>query len=249
MTQPNLLHRVILATALAATAAAPAWAQEPTETHSSHEQNVGVVTGALMGAAIGGPPGALVGAFGGSLVGRDMGRKHELDKSRQQVAQLQAELNQQLALTAELRAREQARKEASARRVQVASAAPVALETQPDVAAAVENGLTLSLQFRTNSAALEPEYRDQLQRLAGVLQALPQTAVQVQGFADRRGSEQDNLKLSQRRADVVRDALVQDGIDASRIHCTGHGEDKPLSAATDADSLAFERRVLIRFHR
>jgi len=249
MTQPSLLHRVALATALAAVAAAPAWADDSTETHSSHEQNVGVITGALMGAAIGGPPGALVGAFGGSLVGRDMGRKHELAKSREQVAQLQAELAQQRVLTAQLRAREQAQQEASAQRVQVASAAPVALETRPDVAAAVENGLMLSLQFRTDSAALEPEYRDQLQSLAGVLQALPQTQVEVQGFADRRGAEPFNLKLSQRRADVVRDALVQDGIDAARIHCVGHGEDKPLSSATDPDSLAFERRVLIRFHR
>jgi len=247
MTQPSLLHRVALATALAAVAAAPAWADEPAETHSSHEQNVGVVTGALIGAAVGGPPGALVGAFGGSLGGRDMGHRHELKQSREEVARLQAALKREQALTAQLRTREQT--EAKARAVQVASIAPVALGSSPDVAAAVERGLVLSLQFRTDSAALEPEYRDQLQSLAGVLQALPQTQVEVQGFADRRGAEPFNLKLSQRRADVVRDALVQDGIDAARIHCIGHGEDKPLSSATDPDSLAFERRVLIRFHR
>jgi len=68
-----------------------------------------------------------------------------------------------------------------------------------------------------------------LDEIAAALQADPSvTDVDITGYTDRLGSEQYNLKLSERRANAVRDYLVSKGIDGNRLKAYGKGEANPL---------------------
>lgn len=94
--------------------------------------------------------------------------------------------------------------------------------------------------FDSNSSMLKPGAYTEIDRVAGVLNKYPQTTIQVAGHTDSRGSEQYNLELSQRRADSVKNALVQRGVDPMRIQTYGYGESQPISSSD-----AINRRVEI----
>lgn len=68
-----------------------------------------------------------------------------------------------------------------------------------------------------------------LDEIASALQADPSiTDVDITGYTDRLGSERYNLKLSERRANSVRDYLVSKGVDGNRLKAYGKGEANPL---------------------
>ena len=68
-----------------------------------------------------------------------------------------------------------------------------------------------------------------LDEIAAALQADPSvTDVDITGYTDRLGSEKYNLKLSERRANAVRDYLVSKGVDGNRLKAYGKGEANPL---------------------
>ncbi|MFV0437121.1 MAG: OmpA family protein [Desulfopila sp.] len=94
--------------------------------------------------------------------------------------------------------------------------------------------------FDTNSASLKAGAYNEIDRVASVLNKYPQTSIQVAGHTDSSGSEQYNMQLSQRRADAVKNALVQRGVDPARIQSYGYGESQPISS-----SAAMNRRVEI----
>lgn len=87
--------------------------------------------------------------------------------------------------------------------------------------------------FEFDSATLrQPQPR--LDEIAAALQADPSiTDVDISGHADRLGSEQYNLKLSQRRADAVRAYLIGKGIDGGRLKAYGRGESQPIVTCTN----------------
>lgn len=94
--------------------------------------------------------------------------------------------------------------------------------------------------FDTNSSSLKPGAYTEIDRVASVLNKYPNTRIQVAGHTDSRGSEQSNLDLSQRRADSVKNALAQRGVDPMRIQTIGYGESQPISSSD-----AMNRRVEI----
>ena len=78
-----------------------------------------------------------------------------------------------------------------------------------------------------------------LDDIASVLQAHPEVSnVQITGYTDRLGSQQYNLKLSQRRADAVKTYLVKKGIDGSRLSTVGKGEDNPIVQCSEKNRAA-----------
>ncbi|NML13619.1 OmpA family protein [Azohydromonas caseinilytica] len=97
-------------------------------------------------------------------------------------------------------------------------------------AAADAAALALPVRFGFNSAVIEPAARRQLDALAQGIRLLPpERAVRIEGHTDAVGGEDYNERLSQRRAQAVRQYLVaQHGIDPVRLHAVGLGELAPL---------------------
>jgi len=96
------------------------------------------------------------------------------------------------------------------------------------------------LFFDVNSATIKTGGYSELDRVANVLNQYPQTMIRVEGHTDQTGSEQYNLQLSERRANAVKNALSQKGIDPGRISAVGMGECCPVSSDNAAN-----RRVSI----
>lgn len=84
--------------------------------------------------------------------------------------------------------------------------------------------------FNHDSAVLLPGGYTEISRIAGVLNKYPQTQIEVGGHTDTTGSEQYNQQLSQRRAETVKNALTQQGINPARIRTIGYGESRPISS-------------------
>ena len=84
--------------------------------------------------------------------------------------------------------------------------------------------------FGRNEAVLRPEGRRALDELAQVLREHPERNVLIEGFTDEGGGDDLNRRLSTRRANAVRNALVLSGIDAQRIVARGMGNAFPLVA-------------------
>jgi OmpA-OmpF porin, OOP family len=99
------------------------------------------------------------------------------------------------------------------------------------------------LKFEFDKAELRPEDRELLSRVAGILLSSQNYTVSVNGHTDDVGSDTYNQKLSERRAQAVRDYLVKAGLSPEILSVTGHGKSLPLiRSATDA-ARAKNRRV------
>ena len=79
------------------------------------------------------------------------------------------------------------------------------------------------LTFAPGSPHLSTESQDQINTVASIMRAYPKVSVKVEGFSDNAGSPVTNLKLSQERANSVKQALVGAGIKSSRIKAVGGG--------------------------
>lgn len=115
------------------------------------------------------------------------------------------------------------------------------IEQQP----AARPALSLLVQFAFDSTDVEPESRQALQNLAQALQspALAGSRFGIEGHTDAKGRRDYNLRLSQRRADAVRDLLARHGVDAARLQAVGKGAEEPADPA-DPFSAA-NRRVRV----
>lgn len=105
---------------------------------------------------------------------------------------------------------------------------------------------SFTLVFESGSAVeLAPEFKTVLDRLLAAVARYPAPEVIVIGHTDRVGSVEDNDRLSIRRAETVRDKLVQAGVAASMISIAGRGEREPALATADEVDQAENRRVEI----
>jgi OOP family OmpA-OmpF porin len=105
--------------------------------------------------------------------------------------------------------------------------------------------ITLDVKFDFDKAVVKPQYRAEVQKAADFLSAHPGSSAVVEGHTDSRGADDYNLRLSQRRADAVRDYLVsQFGVNASRVQAVGYGESRPI-ATNDTDAGRAENRRVV----
>lgn len=99
--------------------------------------------------------------------------------------------------------------------------------------------------FPPGRATLLPEALANLDRVVEFVGTDPARRVRIEGHTDNRGGANLNQVLSQRRAEAVRDALVQRGVDAGRIAVVGLGADRPVATNDTAAGRARNRRVEI----
>ena len=97
--------------------------------------------------------------------------------------------------------------------------------------------------FRTGRSRIQARSYRLLNTVAQVLTDFPGMTVEIQGHTDNRGSDQFNLRLSQQRADSVRQYLVGQGIDAGRLTARGFGETRPVETNRTAEGRSINRRV------
>jgi len=130
--------------------------------------------------------------------------------------------------------------EARSARLEVALAALSAKKT--------DRGMVITLNdvlFGTDLSRLTAEGIRNVQKLATLLQDEPQRKVLVEGFTDSTGSASHNQALSERRANAVRNALLDLGVAPDRIAVRGYGEELAVAANTTAANRQLNRRVEI----
>ena len=99
--------------------------------------------------------------------------------------------------------------------------------------------------FDFNKAHLRPEGEAKVDHAVRLMQENPSMRVVVEGHTDSVGSDEYNQKLSEKRAEAVRDRMVQQGISASRITTRGMGKAAPVASNKSAAGRAENRRVEI----
>ncbi|WP_270087842.1 OmpA family protein [Sphingobacterium sp. SYP-B4668] len=103
---------------------------------------------------------------------------------------------------------------------------------------------TTGILFETASASIKPESAGVLRSIASVLEQDPAISLNVVGHTDGIGDEGSNLSLSTRRAEAVKDWLVNKaGVSNERLKTEGKGETEPVSENSTASGRAQNRRV------
>ena len=113
------------------------------------------------------------------------------------------------------------------------------------VPAATAGTVLEGVSFVSGSAELTLESVTVLIDLAASLKAEPTTRIEIRGHTDSTGEAEANRVLSQRRAEAVRNSLVQMGVAADRLTAVGYGEDFPRDNNATAEGRANNRRVEI----
>ena len=102
----------------------------------------------------------------------------------------------------------------------------------------------LDVKFAFDSAAVTPDSQDDIGAVADFMSQFPSTTTVVEGYTDSTGPEAYNQILSERRANAVRDVLVNGyGISGSRVGAVGYGESNPIADNATREGRAMNRRV------
>lgn len=226
---------------------AVALAGEPTK--APPQEPVGFITGGIIGAFAGGPIGAVVGAGLGTWLGNRVHRAAQAGPAEAKVVVLESDNAQMQIQMAELQTQKidltKTNLTLTSRIAELSHSIEAAQNAKDEVAgeeaAKILDGLEGDVLFRTGSYDVTPEMAQAITVLANAVAKSPALKVRVDGYADPRGSDSGNLKLSQQRADAVRDLFVAAGVSEDSLEINAYG--KTQSAAADIDGYALERRV------
>jgi peptidoglycan-associated lipoprotein len=99
-----------------------------------------------------------------------------------------------------------------------------------------------NIYFDFDSAFLQVQARDDLQKIGTWLSQNPDTKIRIEGNCDERGSEEYNLALGERRATSAKRYLVSLGIDPQRVMTISFGEENPTESGHNEEAWAKNRR-------
>jgi outer membrane protein OmpA-like peptidoglycan-associated protein len=99
------------------------------------------------------------------------------------------------------------------------------------------------IQFENGKATIKTTSYAILDQVAKVFIENPSYVIEVQGHTDNVGNYQQNLTLSEKRAQAVRDYLVKQGVDTNHITAHGYGPDRPIASNNTKEGRAQNRRV------
>jgi len=196
-------------------------------------ESVGFGIGALIGGLIAGPPGALIGAAGGSIFGNN---KAKNDAHASLETQLQQKTNELALLQNEISRNKTQGHSEIARTIR-----DVNLKNKHLALKTLENGLSMSVYFRTNDKEIDSTLLPHVHQLATLINDYPGLNVQLFAHTDHRGKPDDNMALSKSRAQSVKKSLIDAGVSGSRIYTHAHGEANAINK--ESEGLIFDRRV------
>ncbi|MGB9702109.1 MAG: OmpA family protein [Candidatus Kapaibacteriota bacterium] len=104
----------------------------------------------------------------------------------------------------------------------------------------------LNVYYDTDKFNLKPESMKAIKRVAKLMKAFPTIEIEISGHTDsqnRTNIPDYNIKLSQNRANEVRNALINEGIDPSRIIAKGYGDTLPVADNSTNEGRALNRRT------
>ncbi len=152
----------------------------------------------------------------------------EADKARQAAAQSES-------------LRQQAEKEKQELRSRLLQQLNTILATRDTARGLIAN--MSDVLFRSGSFELLPAARERLAKISGIVLAYPSLHLEVEGHTDSIGSDEYNQQLSERRAQSVRDYLVQQGISQQAIEAHGFGKTEPIASNDTPEGRQQNRRV------
>ena len=159
----------------------------------------------------------------------------KIDQAREETARAEAER-----VTAD-KSRLAAMHDNSNLRVQLLNQLNGILQTR-----ATARGLIVNMSgviFQTGKAVLLPAAREKLSKIAGLILAHPGLKLESEGYTDSTGSDEVNLRLSEKRAQAARDFLVAQGVSPEAIVHRGMGKASPIDSNDSASGRQNNRRV------
>jgi outer membrane protein OmpA-like peptidoglycan-associated protein len=120
------------------------------------------------------------------------------------------------------------------------------LNKEDDIPKVIKVGqpiVLIGITFETNSAAITTGSETALNQSLKTLNDHPEIIVEISGHTDDVGSDAYNKTLSQKRADSVRQWLINNGIDGSRLRAVGYGEERPIVPNDSPDNRQKNRRI------
>ncbi len=113
---------------------------------------------------------------------------------------------------------------------------------EPEIKAG-EGIILEGVNFASGSVELTPNAMRILDEVLRTMQDYPDIEVEIRGYTDNTGSYAGNVRLSQKRADAVRDYLVQNGVPFSRVRAIGFGPENPVASNDTPEGRAKNRRI------
>jgi outer membrane protein OmpA-like peptidoglycan-associated protein len=101
------------------------------------------------------------------------------------------------------------------------------------------------IMFDVNKAVLKPASKENLHKLAGILNKYEDTNILLEGHTDASGSDEYNMDLSEKRAKSVWNQLATQGVNPTRFTIMGYGESQPIATNDTAEGRQLNRRVEI----
>jgi outer membrane protein OmpA-like peptidoglycan-associated protein len=99
------------------------------------------------------------------------------------------------------------------------------------------------ITFATGKADITPESENTLRKALKTLTTYSDIIVEIAGYTDNVGSDASNQKLSEKRANAVRDWLVREGVNPERIKAVGYGESNPIASNDTPEGKQKNRRI------
>ena len=164
------------------------------------------------------------------------------DQSRQLAARAEADRTAAQAQAEQARqAAERAEREKTELRAKLVQQLNLILETRESARGLVVN--ISDVLFDTGQYTLKAAAREKLAKVSGIVLAHPGLNLQIEGHTDSVGSDQLNQTLSEKRANAVRDFLVQQGLPTTAISTRGFGKTVPVASNDTAAGRQQNRRV------
>jgi OmpA-OmpF porin, OOP family len=104
--------------------------------------------------------------------------------------------------------------------------------------------IVLNVEFDTDKAVVKDEYRNEIKKVADFMKTYPKTNAVIEGHTDNVDTAEYNQKLSEARANSVRQYLINNfEIKASRLTAVGYGLTKPIASNNTEEGRQKNRRV------
>lgn len=119
------------------------------------------------------------------------------------------------------------------------------IEPEPVVKIEIDKPINLEVLFEFDKAVVQPVFNQQIEAVANFMGQYPNTSTIIEGHTDSIGAANYNMKLSQQRAEAVKQELVSKyGVNPNRLRTQGFGETRPVDTNATAEGRYNNRRVV-----